>query len=211
MNHSYRLLIASASVVFATVVYAQGTASSSHDSHGSGHAASAHMKHGDMTSSPNAAKAPYDLQFIDTMSAHHKSAIEMAQLVESRSSHDELKQLAKKVIDDQQKEIKQLTEWKQKWYPNEGEAMNMKMPGMMESMKGMSMDKLANAKGDEFDRMFLDMMAKHHQGAIKMAKDAQKKGKHDEVKSLAQQVVDAQTKEVEQMKQWMKEWKLANK
>jgi uncharacterized protein (DUF305 family) len=50
------------------------------------------------------------------------------------------------------------------------EAMNMKMPGMPESMKGISMEKLAAAKGEEFDLMFIDMMSQHHMGAIKWRK-----------------------------------------
>ncbi|WP_194721474.1 DUF305 domain-containing protein [Noviherbaspirillum malthae] len=169
------------------------------------------MQHGSMKSSPNAAKAEYDHQFIDTMKVHHQSAIEMARLVDERSERDELKQMAKKVIDDQQKEIKQLEDWKQQWYSGKGDAINMRMPGMAESMKNMSMDKLFAAKGKAFDAMFIDMMSRHHRGAVKMARDAIGKLKHAEVKTLAQNVIDTQKKEIEQMATWKKEWKLASK
>jgi len=163
-----------------------------------------------MSSSPNAEKAPYDLQFLDTMSAHHQSAMHMAQLVEERSAHDELKQMAKKMIGDQEKDIKQLQDWKKQWYASKGDAVNMKMPGM-DSMKGMSMDKLAGSKGEQFDAMFLDMMPKHHAGGIKMAKDALKKAKHQEIKDFSQKTIDTQSEESAQMEKWKKDWKLARK
>lgn len=163
-----------------------------------------------MTSTPNAAKAPYDHQFLDTMSAHHQGAMHMAQLVQERSAHDELKQMAKKMIGDQEKDIQQLQEWKKQWYGGKGDAVNMKMPGM-ESMKGMSMDKLAASKGEQFDAMFLDMMPKHHAGGIKMAKDALKKAKHQEIKEFSQKAIDTQNEEIAQMEKWKKEWKLARK
>lgn len=163
-----------------------------------------------MTSSPNAAKAPYDHQFLDTMSAHHQGAMHMAHLVEERSAHDELKQMAKKMIGDQEKDIQQLQDWKKQWYGGKGDAVNMKMPGM-ESMKGMSMDKLAASKGEQFDAMFLDMMPKHHVGGIKMAKDALKKAKHQEIKEFSHKTIDTQNKEIAQMEKWKKEWKLAGK
>lgn len=163
-----------------------------------------------MSSSPNVETAPYDLQFLDTMSAHHQSAMHMAQLVKERSAHDELKQMAKKMIDDQDKDIQQLQDWKKQWYAGKGDAVNMKMPGM-ESMKGMSMSKLAASKGAQFDAMFLEMMPKHHAGGIKMAKDALKKAKHQEIKDFSQKTIDTQNEETAQMEKWKKDWKLAGK
>lgn len=162
-----------------------------------------------MASSPNAAKAPVELQFLDTMPMHHKMAMDMANLVESRSSHAELKAMAKKMIEEQQKETAQLKGWREQWYSGKPEAMNMMMPGMSESMKGMSMDKLSAAKGDEFDRMFIDMMSQHHMGAIKMAKTAEPKLQHAELKDFAKKLQAGQKEELAQMKTWKKSWNLA--
>ena len=159
-----------------------------------------------MSSSPNAAKATTELQFLDTMSMHHTMAIDMANLAESRAAHADLKTLAKKMIEDQQKETAELKGWREQWYAGKPEAMNMKMPGMPESMKGMSMDKLAAAKGEEFDRMFIDMMSQHHMGAIRMAQAAQPKIQHAEVKDFANQLVVGQKEELAQMKDWQKSW-----
>lgn len=197
---------------FAVAIPAQSQDRS--DSHSSMHGSSSGMQgaeHARMKSSPNATKAPFDLQFIDTMAAHHQSAIEMAELVEKRSAHDELKKMAKKMIDDQQGEIKQLKEWKQQWYADKGEAMNMQLPGMMESMKGMPMDQLKDSEGEKFDVLFIQTMTKHHQGAIKMAQEAQKRAQHPEIKKLAQGIISEQKKEIAQMAKWNKAWNLASK
>lgn len=165
-----------------------------------------------MKSSPNAAKAEYDLQFLDTMSVHHQSAMDVAKLVYQRAAHDELKQMAKKMIEDQQKEIQQLQDWKKQWYAGKGDAINMQMPGMKESMRDMPMmEKLTASKGEQFDAMFLEMMPKHHAGAIKMAQDALKKAKHTEIKEFAQKVIDTQTEETAQMEKWKKDWKVTAK
>lgn len=160
-----------------------------------------------MKGSPNASSAPYDLQFISTMSTHHMMAIEMSRLAESRSSHDELKSMAKKMIQDQEAEIEKMKMWKQQWYPGKTDAVNMTMPGMMSSMKGMSMEKLEKSNGKQFDLIFLDMMSKHHAGAVNMAKSAIPKLKHPEAKTLAQEMVAAQGNEIAQMKQWRQDWK----
>lgn len=202
-----------ASVLLCTLVLST-SAIAQHPGHDSSHGqsqTSQGMQHGSMKSSPNATKAEYDHQFIDTMTMHHQSAIEMAQLVEERSERDELKQMARKVIDDQQKEIKQMQDWKQQWYAGKGDAVNMKLPGMAESMKNMAMDKLSAAKGKAFDAMFIDMMTRHHRGAVKLAQAAVGKLKHAEVKDLAQNVIDTQKKEIDQMTTWKKEWKLATR
>ncbi len=94
----------------------------------------------DMKSSPNAARQPYDLQFLDTMSAHHQSAIDMAKMVDGKSNNAELKAFAAKIIADQNKEIAQMKDWREKWYAGKPMAMNMEMPGMNDSMKMMMGD-----------------------------------------------------------------------
>jgi len=169
---------------------------------GAGHdMANMHSMH---KSSPNAAKAPYELQFLDTMAMHHQMAMHMASLVESHSNSQDLKDMAKKMMAEQEKEIAQLKGWKEQWYAGKPEAVNMKMPGMPESMKGMSSEKLTSAKGEQFDRLFVDMMSQHHKGAIKMAQTAAPKLEHAEVKEFANKLVDMQKKEVAHMAEMKK-------
>lgn len=79
------------------------------------------------------------------------------------------------------------------------------MKGMNHSnMGGMSMD-LGPADAD-LDLRFLDAMTPHHQGAVVMAKEAQQKSKRPEIQKLAANIIQAQDKEIAQMKQWRKAW-----
>lgn len=73
------------------------------------------------------------------------------------------------------------------------------------SMNDMSKD-LENRTGDAFDENFVAMMIAHHQGAINMAKLAESRAQHDEIKQLSKDVISAQTKEIEAMKQWQQAW-----
>lgn len=77
--------------------------------------------------------------------------------------------------------------------------------GMGSSMDEM-MDSMSSKKGDEFDKSFIEAMIPHHQGAIEMAKEAQKKATHNEIKKMADDIIAAQTNEINMMKQWQKEW-----
>ena len=77
--------------------------------------------------------------------------------------------------------------------------------GMGSSMEDM-MDSLDGKSGDDFDKAFIEEMIVHHQGAIDMAKLAKENAKRDEIKSLAEDIISAQTKEIDQMRQWQKDW-----
>ena len=167
------------------------------------------MNHGAMTSDPDAASAPFDLQFIDTMAAHHEGAVEMAQIALMKSSNDELKKFAQKIIDDQKKEIAQMKDWREQWYAGKRPAKNMEMRGMADSMKmmmGDEMKRMETATGTEFDVLFLDMMTPHHVGAVEMAKEALAKAEHPEIKTLANQIIKAQESEIKMMADWKKNW-----
>jgi uncharacterized protein (DUF305 family) len=74
--------------------------------------------------------------------------------------------------------------------------------GLSEDEMGMSMDmgELENAR--EFDRTFIDMMIRHHQGAIRMAQAQLQRGEDPELKALARAIVVAQSREIEQMNSW---------
>lgn len=167
------------------------------------------MDHSQMKSSPNAASQPYDLQFLDTMTSHHQGAIEMAKMALSKSTNDELKKFAQKIIDDQNKEIGQMKEWREKWYAGKPAAINMEMPGMGDSMRMMmdgGMKKMESMAGKEFDVHFLDMMTPHHAGAVTMAKEALTKAEHAEIKTLSNQIIKAQEAEIRMMAGWKAKW-----
>jgi uncharacterized protein (DUF305 family) len=163
----------------------------------------------DMKSSPNAASQPFDLQFIDTMSHHHEGAIRMSEMVLKKSQNEELKKFAQKIILDQQKEIARMKQWREKWFVGNPAAMNLEMPGMMDSMKMMTADemkKMEATTGKDFDTHFLEMMILHHEGAVAMAKEASTKAEHTEIKTLASQIIKAQEEEIKKMQGWKTAW-----
>jgi hypothetical protein len=77
-------------------------------------------------------------------------------------------------------------------------SMNMQMADMANSLK--------NKSGDELDKTFLAEMIVHHEGALEMAQTLKVETKRPELMKLADDIIAAQTKEIEQMKMWQKEW-----
>jgi uncharacterized protein (DUF305 family) len=71
---------------------------------------------------------------------------------------------------------------------------------------GMMMDPKRLSKREPFDEAFIDAMIPHHRSAIQMAQVASKQSKIPKIKELASNIVSAQKREIEQMKQWRKEW-----
>jgi uncharacterized protein (DUF305 family) len=164
------------------------------------------MDHSKMESSPGATEAPQELQFIDTMTAHHQGAIDMAQLVNTRTQRPEMKKLAQAIIDEQRREIAEMKEWRAKWFGDANPAINMDFPGMQTGMGGMDMTKLGGLKANEFDVEFFKQMIPHHEGAVEMAKALRGGDSYAELKELSANIVKSQTAEIEQMKNWLKEW-----
>ena len=164
------------------------------------------MNHSEMESAPNAAAASYDLQFLDTMIAHHQGAVEMAKPAAVKAQNAELKILAAKITADQEKEIAQMKTWREQWFAGKPSALNMELMGMTDSMKGMDAAKLGSSSGAAFDIEFINQMTPHHQGAIIMAREALQKAQHPEIKLLASNIVRAQNAEINQMQNWKMLW-----
>ncbi len=83
------------------------------------------------------------------------------------------------------------------------------MMGDNKSMDSMMMDMTSRMKGktgDELDRIFLEDMIAHHEGAIDMAKELQKGTKRSELQKMAEDIIRVQTGEIEMMRGWLKEW-----
>lgn len=182
---------------------AGNTDHSAHDHTNANHGT---MDHSKMESSPGAAEAPQALQFIDTMIAHHQGAVDMALLVNTRSSRPEMKEFAQKIADEQRKEITQMQAMRANWFSESKPAINMDFPGMSAGMHGMDMTKLNALKANEFDAEFIRQMIPHHEGAVEMAKALKSDEKYAELKTLADKMIADQTAEIAQMNKWLAEW-----
>jgi uncharacterized protein (DUF305 family) len=83
------------------------------------------------------------------------------------------------------------------------------MPGspmMMEDMSKAMMQQIGGKTGNDFDKVFLPLMAAHHQGAVAMAEDALKKSQRTEIKNIAQSIISSQKDEMTKMSQWFTNW-----
>ena len=155
------------------------------------------------TPQPNQA----DVTFAQSMIPHHQQAIEMAEAIKDRTTRPELVKLADDITTTQGAEITSMRQWLQAW--GKPEAMTgmdhgqTAMPGMMDQGE---MDQLMDLKGARFDLAFVDMMSRHHRGAIEMANTELKDGSLPEVKQLAQQIITAQQREVSQLAAWQRSW-----
>jgi uncharacterized protein (DUF305 family) len=126
------------------------------------------------------ARSQADVDFMQGMIMHHSQAVEMTALIPSHTDNKDLSLLGAKISSSQSDEIK----FMQRWLAARGESTSMAMSGMsdmdasgkpMALMPGMltpeQMQALRNAKGAEFDRLFLTGMIQHHNGALIMVKD----------------------------------------
>jgi uncharacterized protein (DUF305 family) len=118
-----------------------------------------------------------DTRFMQHMIGHHAQALEMTKLVPSRTTRDDLRLLAERIDVSQRDEIEQMRQWLRQ----RGEAQPAAdvhhhaamghaplMPGMLTAAE---LDQLAKAIGTEFDRLFLEYMIRHHEGALTMVRD----------------------------------------
>jgi uncharacterized protein (DUF305 family) len=192
----------------ATVVLA-GCSNDSDSAHGSGRA---HSSTSSSESAPTAAPSvekihnAADVTFAQEMIVHHRGAVEMADMAAAQAESQEVKDLAKRISAAQGPEIDQMTDWLNTW----GEMTSgHSMPGMEHSsMPGMmteeQMGELKDATGRDFDRMFLQMMTEHHEGAVAMAKTEQADGRNPRAIELAESIETSKTAEIAEMAEMLK-------
>ena len=154
------------------------------------------------TSSPSGTSATgahndADVAFATNMIPHHAQAVDMAKLVPTRGSSQQVKDLATQVQAAQDPEIKLMSGWLQSWGEPVPPASEMQHGDGMMTME--EMGQLESSKGAAFDKMWLEMMIKHHEGAIAMANTELTEGSDPEAKKLAQAIVDGQSKEIATM------------
>ncbi|MDQ5846442.1 MAG: DUF305 domain-containing protein [Acidobacteriota bacterium] len=130
-------------------------------------------------------RSPADVQFMQGMIMHHAQAVEMTALIDSHTTTKDIRSLGARISHSQSDEI----QFMKRWLEARGEPLSlpmtemhgmdmsshathsghsMLMPGMLTAKQ---MEALRNAKGEEFDRLFLTGMIQHHNGALIMVKD----------------------------------------
>ncbi len=113
-----------------------------------------------------------DVMFMQNMIPHHGQAVDMAVLVEERTNNQEIIDIAGRIRKSQADEIAFMSQWLEQ--RNQTVHIDHSMH-MDHSLMGMAtkeqMQSLADAKGSEFDRIFLSLMIPHHEGAVRMVED----------------------------------------
>ncbi len=162
--------------------------------------------------------APYDLRFIDEMIMHHQGAIMSAGMMIADSERPELRDLTRRIQESQQRQIDQMREWRAQWYPDApAPAMDMEPTanmmggrmsgdGMMDGGGMMGMMSGGMMGGDRTDKMFLQMMIPHHQLAVEMGEDALQNAEHQELKGLADEIIQGQSAEITEMERYLQDW-----
>ncbi|CAN5828909.1 DUF305 domain-containing protein [soil metagenome] len=154
-----------------------------------------------------------DVQFAQSMIPHHRQAVEMANIAldpSSEASRD-VTRLAGAIKRAQRPEIKTMTTWLESWgEPLDEGAMDPDMSsgtGMGDDMSddgmmsGEEMSELEDLTGTKFDRRWLKMMIKHHEGAVEMAERECRDGTNPDALELAADIIATQEAEIAEMRE----------
>ncbi|MCK9211788.1 MAG: DUF305 domain-containing protein [Candidatus Paceibacterota bacterium] len=152
-----------------------------------------------------------DRHFIEQMIPHHDGAIAMATLALEKAVRPEIKTLAEAVIRDQNKEIGDMRGWYKNWFQTEVPKGNLSpMGGGMMSGSGMHMggqeDMRTLENANDFDKAFIEAMIPHHQLAVMMAQMLKSGTNRPEMLSLANNIIESQSREIQEMQSWYKSW-----
>jgi uncharacterized protein (DUF305 family) len=137
--------------------------------------------------------------FATMMIPHHRQAVAMADMALMKAKSASVKGLATAIKGAQGPEIQQMSGWLTGWgKPVPSPGMNHSTPGSG-MMTDQEMADLGKASGAAFDRMWVQMMIKHHQGAVAMAKAEQTSGQSTKAIALAKKIETAQNAEIATM------------
>lgn len=150
-----------------------------------------------------------DVRFVTGMIGHHAQALEMVALVRERATRGDVRLMAERVEVSQRDEIAMM----ERWLRARGEPLpsadsahahhgggHAQMPGMLTAGE---MQRLGAAAGAEFDRLFLELMIRHHEGALAMVAElfgTRGGGQESEVFHIASEVDADQRMEIDRMR-----------
>lgn len=154
-----------------------------------------------------------DIGFAQGMIPHHAQAIEMADLALTNTKNPDVLALANKIKAAQSPEIQKLSGWLRDWGQTVPSTASGSMDHDMAGMGGMmmdgmmsqaDMDRLETSTGTKFDRLWLELMIQHHEGAVKMSKSEVAGGKNPDAIALAQAIISSQQAEITTMESLLK-------
>jgi len=132
--------------------------------------------------------------FIQEMIPHHQEAIDTSKVVFAQTQDPELKKFTQDVMDAQTNEVTQMKGWLKNWF-NEAYVTNSNYMPMMGN--------LSKFEGKALDKMYVEGMIRHHQGAIDMAQKVLTLNPRTEIKKMADDIISVQQTEVNTLQQWL--------
>ena len=190
MTKTARMLTAAATALLAGVALTGCTINI-----GTGANDSDHDGMGMMGQNNNSGFSATDIMFAQMMIPHHQQAVDMGTLAETRALSPEVKALAAQIKAEQAPEITQMQGWLTAANAPMEMGHDMGMGGMLDDSE---MEALKNSTGAEFDRLYLEGMIAHHQGAIKMAQMVIDSN-NAEAKALGEAIISSQTEQIAYM------------
>jgi uncharacterized protein (DUF305 family) len=132
----------------------------------------------------------FEAVFLSFLIHHHRTGIRMAGLVAERGMDAELKLEAEKLISINNREIEQMEQWLEQWYPRKpGEDM---IPQATKEKEVQALSELEKVKDAKFDKLFSALMAEHQETGVRMARLGGIQAVHEEVKAFASRAAELQ-------------------
>ena len=139
-----------------------------------------------------------EFDFLVEMIPHHQEAVDSAREIRAVTQRQELREFAEEVIEVQQREIREMEEWIDKWYPEK--MAHARYEPMMRDIQGLPVE--------DAERLFLEDMIAHHEMAVEKAEQvlSEDLAEHPEVARMAREIIETQGQEIELMQKWIDEW-----
>jgi len=145
-----------------------------------------------------------DVHFIGMMVPHHEQAIEMSDVLLASDVEDaQVRDLAQRIKDGQERENEQMRAWADEWGIQEDMELHSKhiANGMFQPAE---LEQFATLKGDELRTAFLEMMHSHHAHVIDMTQGEVEGGGYAPLREMAQQMIDVQLAEMGEMEELLR-------
>lgn len=134
-----------------------------------------------------------DLRYLNTMIAHHRVAMILAETAKDESSRNEIRNLAHDIIRNEPSLIDELYDWKQEWFGDSRKVRDPEVPNL-------------GSYDDKFDLRFLNALIRHHEEGITMTREIRAKSTRNEVLTNADAVELFLTSSLTQLRSWRTAW-----
>ena len=148
------------------------------------------------TLAPTESASRFDVRFLQETTGHHMMAVEMGQLCVQKAIYADLRSLCQNIITTQSQEIATMQSWLKDWYGFD--YMLQMRPGDMRMLEQMAM-----MSGAEFEIDFMQEMTDHHKSMLSDAVPCTSRAGHGELVSLCQNIIAAQSSEINQFQEWL--------